>query len=331
MSSVQRLREFIRERLTAAAEEIFTEVEKTIVRYEEDIRLIETCWKPGITSQPFDLQKPHVSHEEEASTVQQLCNQDRRSSQDQEEAEPQCTKEEQMEPGTPWIKEEEEDQPADQPVGEENEAVDSLVVKFEQFVPEHFPKELSCRQEAVMLYQKQSDVLKETSTPQADDASERQTRMEQLSFHSSAVVENAHQAGSSSAVSEGQSQNGPERNSLQCDVCGRSYKNIYSMKQHYRIHTGDRPFLCTTCGKSFCRRYHLNIHQRTHTGERPFSCQICQKRFSQLSHLNDHKKVHTGEKPFSCQICGKSYTRRFQLKLHQETHTVEREAFLLNL
>ncbi|MED6259444.1 hypothetical protein ATANTOWER_022895 [Ataeniobius toweri] len=48
MSSVQHLREFIRERLTAAAEEIFSEVEKTIVRYEEDVRLLGTCWKPQI-------------------------------------------------------------------------------------------------------------------------------------------------------------------------------------------------------------------------------------------------------------------------------------------
>ncbi|MEQ2277679.1 hypothetical protein XENORESO_006196, partial [Xenotaenia resolanae] len=48
MSSVQHLREFIRERLTAAAEEIFSEVEKTIVRHEEDMRLLEICWKPQI-------------------------------------------------------------------------------------------------------------------------------------------------------------------------------------------------------------------------------------------------------------------------------------------
>ncbi|KAK5610355.1 hypothetical protein CRENBAI_006383, partial [Crenichthys baileyi] len=50
MSSVQHLREFIRERLTAAAEEIFSEVEKTIVRYEEDVRLLGTCWKPQINT-----------------------------------------------------------------------------------------------------------------------------------------------------------------------------------------------------------------------------------------------------------------------------------------
>ena len=52
MSSVQYLREFISERLTAAAEEIFTVFEKTIVQYEEEVdrqrRLLETGSKPDM-------------------------------------------------------------------------------------------------------------------------------------------------------------------------------------------------------------------------------------------------------------------------------------------
>ena len=55
MSSVESLREFINQRLTAAAEEIFTEVEKTIVQYEEEIdrqrRLLEITWRPQIKLQ----------------------------------------------------------------------------------------------------------------------------------------------------------------------------------------------------------------------------------------------------------------------------------------
>ncbi|CAI5676919.1 unnamed protein product [Oreochromis niloticus] len=52
MPSVQYLREFINERLTAAAEQIFLEFEKTIVQYEEEIdrqrRLLDITWKPQI-------------------------------------------------------------------------------------------------------------------------------------------------------------------------------------------------------------------------------------------------------------------------------------------
>ncbi|RVE61326.1 hypothetical protein OJAV_G00169600 [Oryzias javanicus] len=49
MSSVQSLREFISERLTAAAEEIFRQFEKTIVQYEEEMdrqrTLLDSSWK----------------------------------------------------------------------------------------------------------------------------------------------------------------------------------------------------------------------------------------------------------------------------------------------
>ena len=52
MSSVQCLRELINERLTAAAEEIFTVFQQTIVEYEEEInrqrRLLDIVWKPEI-------------------------------------------------------------------------------------------------------------------------------------------------------------------------------------------------------------------------------------------------------------------------------------------
>lgn len=37
MFTLQHLKDFITRRLTAAAEEIFSEVEKTIVRYEEEL------------------------------------------------------------------------------------------------------------------------------------------------------------------------------------------------------------------------------------------------------------------------------------------------------
>lgn len=50
MASIQHLREFIRDRLTAAAEDIFSEFEKTIVQYEEKMerqrKLQDITWSP---------------------------------------------------------------------------------------------------------------------------------------------------------------------------------------------------------------------------------------------------------------------------------------------
>lgn len=54
MSPGQSLREFINERLTAAAEEIFGAFEETIVQYEEEIdrqrKLLDTILKPETNS-----------------------------------------------------------------------------------------------------------------------------------------------------------------------------------------------------------------------------------------------------------------------------------------
>ncbi|XP_041849450.1 uncharacterized protein LOC121645121 isoform X2 [Melanotaenia boesemani] len=90
MSSVQRLREFISERLTAAAEEIFTEFEKTIVQYEEEIdhqrRQLDITWKPQKKLNRTELAQQHVHEEEEVLADQQLCDQERNSSLDQEES-----------------------------------------------------------------------------------------------------------------------------------------------------------------------------------------------------------------------------------------------------
>lgn len=56
MTSVHFLREFISERLTAAASEIFEVFEKTIVQYEEEVDrqrrlLLELSWKPEVKLQ----------------------------------------------------------------------------------------------------------------------------------------------------------------------------------------------------------------------------------------------------------------------------------------
>ncbi|GLD54288.1 zinc finger protein 286A-like isoform X1 [Lates japonicus] len=94
--TVQCLRKFVNERLTAATDEIFRVFEKTIVEYEEEIdrqrRLLEIVWKPEIRIRRIELSK-----EGEVPGHQQLCNQERNSSLDQEDPELPQIKEEQEE------------------------------------------------------------------------------------------------------------------------------------------------------------------------------------------------------------------------------------------
>ncbi|XP_016521545.1 zinc finger protein 771-like isoform X4 [Poecilia formosa] len=352
MSSVQHLREFIKERLTAAAQEISTEVEKTIICYEEELdaqrRMMGIDWKPQIKlhrvgselqRQSSDLQQPSVSNEEEDSAIQQVWSLASRSSQDQKEAEHQWTEEEQMEPGTKWIKKEEEEEPEPTLLKHEEmeyplmyvkkEELDSSVLQHEQQPPEHLPtgqdqKDLCSSQEGEQLVQKQFVALIETSTLQEDDMSEEETRTEQLSLHVSPVVESKNQEGSSCSVSESQSDTGTKKRPFKCDICGRCYTQKCNLKNHYRTHTGEKPFSCETCGKSFSKASNLYRHKTVHTGERPFSCQSCGKSFCQMSILNRHKTIHTGERPFSCKSCGKSFSHMRILNRHKTIHTREK-------
>ncbi|KAM9720159.1 uncharacterized protein ACNS7B_020727 [Menidia menidia] len=102
MSSVQHLREFISQRLTAAAQEIFTEFEKTIVHYEDEIhrqrRLLESCWEPRIILQR--VEQPSVlgfkeEEDQESLADQRPCDQEKSSSLDPEAPEHTQIKEEQ--------------------------------------------------------------------------------------------------------------------------------------------------------------------------------------------------------------------------------------------
>ncbi|XP_030292035.1 uncharacterized protein LOC115592913 [Sparus aurata] len=101
MSSVESLREFVNERLTAAAEEIFRVFKTTIVQYEEEIdrqrAMLDICWKPQVKLHRIEPPQQHVCKEEEVLTDQQLCNQERNSSLDQKDPEPPEIKEEQEE------------------------------------------------------------------------------------------------------------------------------------------------------------------------------------------------------------------------------------------
>ncbi|XP_077456817.1 uncharacterized protein LOC144074318 [Stigmatopora argus] len=106
-----------------------------------------------------------------------------------------------------------------------------------------------------------------------------------------------------------------------CPVCSKRFSDKCIVTRHLKIHTGEKPFSCSVCGKKFSRGSSLVSHRITHTGERPFRCSVCSKTFSRKSTLANHKVTHTGEKPFSCSDCPKTFTRRGTLVKHMRSHT----------
>ncbi|XP_055296413.1 zinc finger protein 234-like [Sitodiplosis mosellana] len=139
---------------------------------------------------------------------------------------------------------------------------------------------------------------------------------------------------------------------VMCNVCGKFLTKGYSIKNHMKVHSGDKPFPCTHvgcsksfptktarfihlrshnpedrlkcphdgCSKSFLSKPSLTIHLRSHSGEKPFKCphEGCRKSFVTKSIIASHMLIHTGEKPFKCEHYG--CNKEFRTKGARDRH-----------
>ncbi|XP_034071645.1 zinc finger protein OZF-like isoform X2 [Gymnodraco acuticeps] len=341
MSAVPSLREFVNERLTAAAEEILGVFERTIVEYEEEIdrqrRLLNIL--PTIKLHRIELPQQHVCKEEEVLSEQQLCIQEKNYSVNQEdpesggpphikeEQEELCSSEEQL-----VLKQEtddfmltptcmESDHSEDQTL---NLSISDTQSQGEENPPGQFPLQCYVPSEEGIVYTNRDHQLLSHNSPLAESQDQKVgNHGDSGSTHAEPEVnqrDNIIQSQSYNVNSTTKS----ILHKLKCEICDKGFKYKSKLQSHMRVHTGEKPYSCKMCGKDFRGKCDLTIHLRVHTGEKPYSCKTCGKDFRRKCNLTLHLRVHSGEKPYDCKTCGKGFNYISALKSHLRIHTGEK-------
>ncbi|XP_032393890.1 zinc finger protein 572 [Etheostoma spectabile] len=321
MSKVQMLNALVKQRLTAAVEEIFGLFERTIAEYEEELCRSKEENERQRNLLDADVQQLSVSKEQVPPEQWEWS-----PSLDQQHPEPPHIKEEQQEL---WVSLERE-QLQGLEEADSTKFPFPVRVKSEDDEEKPQPSELHQRQTEQMegeadgedcggpepaknsdpdidLHINTKDQTGDSSEPEIDYSYEWKNTREAQSGLNSLEKNGVH-------VCHSRCSRPACQKPFICSECGRRFGRKSHLKGHMIIHTGQKPFSCSVCAKAFGRKANLKVHMHSHTGQKPYSCSVCKKSFARNDYLQLHMRTHTGERPFSCSVCDQRFTWQNQLK-----------------
>ncbi|XP_023015811.2 uncharacterized protein [Leptinotarsa decemlineata] len=112
----------------------------------------------------------------------------------------------------------------------------------------------------------------------------------------------------------------PEVTLWECSLCEWASLDESLLKEHEQdIHLKesnidftciDDEFLCNICGESFAEMGSMKDHLKIHTKVKYRKCNVCGLTFIHSNTLLRHMKVHSQEERFDCNFCAKSFTKK---------------------
>uniref|UniRef100_A0A3B5PU22 Oocyte zinc finger protein XlCOF6-like n=1 Tax=Xiphophorus maculatus TaxID=8083 RepID=A0A3B5PU22_XIPMA len=281
MSSIQLLRVLVNERLSAAADEIFEAVKKTISDYEEELLLS----KQELHRQHFtsDHQQKEEPNELEWSVD---TNRDPSSS-----------------------------------GGRSQELEDSSIIKVNFMPPFVRNVCSSTEFSEAIVKEEEEDPLPSTSTQPdaADGASTSCSDADSEEEWRNKTQICCKVCGRAFLLTVSLVNHMEAHPKDVCGVCGERFDSEERFDTHLKTHV--KAESCKVCGKCFSSSSGLEVHMRIHTGEKPFVCSECGKRFTTRANMLRHSRIHTGEKPYTCTVCGRSFNDYTTLKRHLFVHS----------
>ncbi|EDV26193.1 uncharacterized protein TRIADDRAFT_23582 [Trichoplax adhaerens] len=96
--------------------------------------------------------------------------------------------------------------------------------------------------------------------------------------------------------------------------CSAKFKSRYRIKEHCRVHTGQKVIACNTCGGLFASNTKFIDHLNRQSEDANLRCLCCNKQFATKRLLRNHERGHVNNS--KCTMCDMTFPSPSGLKRH---------------